>query len=1129
MNIKLLTKIGIILGCFFMGIFLLILLLPFIFNLFIDKYTPQIVGEINKVTGLSAGLEEVRIVGTPKLTAGLKVKKFELYTPNKEPIFIADNFQVKMSLLPLLAKNIRVDIVSLDKADVTLKFNKEGDLDLLQYLPDSKSIIDADKKLQEPHSSDRDVALPFGLRLSNHLPDIRVGSYKITLTDGKDNYVVNGNKTDITDFIVNKSVKIKGSGKVTLKDREQFNYNIKIFNKIMPEVDLNELVFNTQQKELKTEAQKIDAIAILNGLYEYKVTANADVDIKTSKESIDGKVKISNASIIDLTPSNADLIFKDNTINIDTKIYTAKNESSTIRGSVVTGKHPYFDLNAKLDLDISNVLDIVKKVALIFNIHDLKTLTANGSVNIDCNFKSDLKTVKSSGFLRVPTAKVYYGAYNIGIDSINADVSLDNNYVNIKNVSFSILGQPLKIYGTLSPEAIADIHAQAEKLSIKGLLVALGQASLMKENPIYSGMLSMDAIIKGKLDKINPVIKLNIVDLDLKNIPADLRLKAPLTMVNITSDGKTFGGNAISTNVKLINPVIAISANEIKANIAPEVIEIIQTPVNIEKNKTNISGKITNYLTEKIGLDFVSTGDIKSALNGDINIAKQTLNLVYAATDLSEIIVPMFDKSKLSFKGKINITGSMMNPIVSGSASVPKVSIPEIPVTMSDMDLKFNGTILHGSGTVKEFASGGIKAQNLSSDFELKGMDFYLNNLKGTAFNGKVKGNIIYNLSNAKTKLSFKGSGLDAEAAIEGASGIKNALTGTLGFDTNLTLSVLDYNSMIKSMKGDLSFDINKGAFGTIGKFEGFLGAGNITQNYFLKNTVNVLSNAAGLATTAQFDTLDGKMTFSDGWTNLAPVKSAGPSLCYYITGKYNLLNGTTNVNILGRLDAPMVAKLGALGTLDMSDIIGEKAASVLKILTSNPQGEKTELIPALTNGSNNTQEFKVSFNGGVDSKSSIKSFKWLKKADLTNQKSQTAKDVVNSVKEAYKTDINTTKEEINNAIEAEKKKFEDAKNQITTTKEDFKNLWKSIKNSTKSTKTTSPQSNPAQTDTKNNTNNQTIPTNSSTNSIIQKPIEEKADTQASTVVDVKTEVTESSKPVQSIENSTSSTDNSIE
>lgn len=1062
MNIKLWTKVGIISGSILVGTFLLFLLLPFILNFFIDKYTPQIVGEINKLTGLSAGMEDVRIVGTPKLTAGLKVKKFELYTPLKEPIFIADNFEVKMSLLPILAKNIRVDVIKFDNIDVTLKFNKDGDLDFLKYMPATEEINKDDDK--EPEKESNKEYLPLGLKLSNHLPDIHAGSYKITVTDGKDNYVVKGNKTDITDFIINKSIKIKGSGKVILCDREQFNYNINLFNKIMPEADLNELVFNPQEEKPEQKEVKVDVISILKSLYDYKVTANADVNLKTSKDSIDGGVKIDNVSIIDLTPSNADLLFKGNAIDIDSKIYTAKNEVSTVKGKCVTGKNPSVDLNVKSGVNIENALNIVKKVALIFNIKDLQTLTASGGVNADFNIKSDLKTVKSSGFLKIPTAKLYYGAYNIGVDNINADISLADNNVNIKNISFSILGQPMYLHGTLSSDAVIDLHAYAHKLSVKGLLVALGQASIMKENPIYSGTLSMEAFIKGKLDKVNPLINLSIINLDMKNIPSDLRLKAPATEVHILSDGKTFSGDAKSFDVKLINPVATAYAKSILANIQPDTIEIVENPVVIEKINTTIQGKITGYLTEKIGLDFVSNGDIKSTLKGDMNIVKQTLNLVYQTTDLSTIIIPMFDKSKLSFKGKINITGSMLNPIISGSASVPSISIPEIPVTMSDMNLKLNGTILHGSGTVKEFASGGIKAQNLSSDFELKGMDFYLNNLKGDSFKGKVHGNILYNLSNAKTKISFKGSGMDAESAIEGAAGIKNALTGTLGFDTNLTLTVLEYSEMMKSMKGNLSFDITKGAFGTIGRFEGFLGAGNITQNYFLKNTVNALSSAAGLATTAQFDKMEGKMTFSDGWANLNPVKSSGPSLCYYITGKYNIVNGTTNVNILGRLDAPMVAKLGALGTLDMSDIIGDKAASVLRILTTNPQDEKTENIPALSNGSTNYQDFKVSFNGGVDSKSSIKTFKWIKNADMTNLKPQTAKDVVNSVKEAYKTDINTTKEEINNAIETEKKKIENAKNQINTTKEDFQNLWKSLKEISKPAETKTETIAPVQT-----------------------------------------------------------------
>ena len=1039
MNIEFLKKLGIILGSIIAGTYLLFLLLPFVLNFAIDKFTPQIVGEINKITGLSAGMEEVKVVTTPKLTAGLKVKKFELYTPQKEPIFIADNFEVKMSLVPILTKNVRIDVVKLNNADVTLKFNKDGELDFLKYIPEQEKSENAANETVQP--------MPF--KLSNHLPDIHVGGYKVTMTDGKDNYVLSGGQTDITDFIFNKSVKIKGNGKFTLKDREQFNFDIKLFNKIMPDTDLNEFIF-TPQEGVKAEQEPVDVISILKSIYDNKITANIFADLKTAPEIINGTVKIDKISLIDLPQSNADLHFKNNTIDIDSKIYTALSEVSTVKGKITTGKKPYLDMNLKSDLEISNLLNIVKKIALVFNVKDLQTLTANGRLKADFNIKSDTKTVKSNGYLNIPAAKLYYGAYKIGVDNINADVSLANNNVNIKNIGFSIFNQPLRLFGTISENAVSDLHLTANKLNLKGLVVALGQAALLKENPIYSGAVSMDVIIKGKLDKINPVIKIDVENVDLKNIPADLRLKAPSTKVNITSDGKTFGGNAVSKNVLLINPAATVSAPNVKANIMENVIEITQTPVTIEKIKSTVSGKITNYMTEKIGLDFVTAGDIKSTLKGDMNVAKQTLNLTYATTDTSTIIIPLFDKSKMSFTGKINITGSMMNPIVSGNANVPSILIPEIPVEMKNMDLKLHGTILHGSGTVSEFASGGIKAQNCSSDFELKGSDFYLNNLKGTAFGGKINGNIIYNLANAKTSVDFHGSEMNVEKAIEGAAGIKKAMTGTLAFNTKLNLTVLDYDSMIKSMKGNLDFSIKNGAFGTIGRFENLLNANNILTNTLLKNTVSSISNATGLATTGEFESVTGDMTFSNGWADLKHIKSAGRSLCYYVTGKFNLLNFTTNVNILGRLDAPMVSKLGILGEMSADKILGKNLAYVIKLFTTNPNGEKISEIPALTNGSKNYKDFKVVFNGGLESKSSVKSFKWLSNPDMSEYEQKTVKETINDIKSSFNTDVKTTVEGVNNVINTNKQRIKDTQEAIKNTKEEYKNLFKSLKEVTK-------------------------------------------------------------------------------
>ena len=448
-------------------------------------------------------------------------------------------------------------------------------------------------------------------------------------------------------------------------------------------------------------------------------------------------------------------------------------------------------------------------------------------------------------------------------------------------------------------------------------------------------------------------------------------------------------------------------------------------------------------------LDFVTTGDIKSDLIGDINMAKQTLGLNYATTAPSTIIVPMFDKSKMTFSGNIGITGNMANPILKGQVSVPSLSIPEIPVSMTNMAIKLNGAILNGSATVEKFTSGGIEAETLTSDFSMKGENFYLNNLKGTAFNGKINGNIIYNLNNAKTTVEFKGTGLNAEKAVYGGTGIKNALTGTLSFDTKLTLTVADYNDMMNSMRGNLNFDIKNGAFGAIGRLENYLQADNIISSAILKSTVATISNAIGIADTATFNSLSGKLTFVNGWAELNPVKSSGPLLSYYVKGKYNLLSGNAILVILGRLDGSVVAKMGPIGQLSATKLLsyipkfGTSTANFVNSLTASPKNEPTNKIPALTNGSTTYKDFKVVHSGIAGKASSIKSFKWLTEVDTSAIETKTVKETINDIKTSVGTDVTNTIQSVTDAVTTSKEQWNTTKDQLKNSAEELKNLFK--------------------------------------------------------------------------------------
>ncbi len=83
-------KLLIILGSSVLGIYALFLLAPLVLNPIVNSYVPTIKEEIKKASGLEADIENIKFVTTPKLTAGIKVQKFEL-----KNLMSADNFSGK--------------------------------------------------------------------------------------------------------------------------------------------------------------------------------------------------------------------------------------------------------------------------------------------------------------------------------------------------------------------------------------------------------------------------------------------------------------------------------------------------------------------------------------------------------------------------------------------------------------------------------------------------------------------------------------------------------------------------------------------------------------------------------------------------------------------------------------------------------------------------------------------------------------------------------------------------------------------------------------------------------------------------------------------------------------------------
>ena len=123
---KFLKYTGITIGVVLIGLYLLFLAAPIFLNGIANSYSSEITKIFEDATGFKLKLGEIKILTTPKLTAGGIVEHIELALPTGEAFFTADNVQAKLSLFPIFAKRIEIDMAGADNINVNLKIKKDG-------------------------------------------------------------------------------------------------------------------------------------------------------------------------------------------------------------------------------------------------------------------------------------------------------------------------------------------------------------------------------------------------------------------------------------------------------------------------------------------------------------------------------------------------------------------------------------------------------------------------------------------------------------------------------------------------------------------------------------------------------------------------------------------------------------------------------------------------------------------------------------------------------------------------------------------------------------------------------------------------------------------------------------------
>ena len=782
---------------------------------------------------------------------------------------------------------------------------------------------------------------------------------------------------------------------------------------------------------------------------------NCDFNLKSDLKSVNsaGKLQLYNGNIkypkigLDITNTVSLLDFSNNKISIkDTHTYL-NGSKLAISGTIDTNTNT----NVKITSDPLKITDIIKlgKQIGIVKDKDIKDYSFTGGIvtvllDIKGNFKNitpiaDIKVenlAMSANNVKMPVKidKISITAQpdekdkknflaKVEIQNINAALSnpkltinapkcmlnADLQTIELEPLTLNVQGTKIDLLGNVKNYmSKPEINISSEgNIAAQTILAFIAQQN--KKYISYAGQIPFNTTITGALDDIkikgnfitNPKNFISIID--IKNISGkenklnlDVNVKNNNLIINslaVNSNGadiaKVSGKiNSINSNKPQLAPLNIIIPQKISV-VIPALGKIAfdadaNMALNSQITKPQITGiaNIYNFnypqykaVVSSATLDFKK--NIIDLQAQGVKISDSDFNAnAEISSDLGKTIIINslnFNSNYINADELLKLTSSMPNTQTTAG--------PSLPIN-----------IKKGTGKITKLKSGTIEIQNISFNFNLYNNLFTLSNIIATFADGNITGDATYNIANTKVSVDGIGKSINVKKAAScfvGGSSI--IMSGTANGIAKLNYRGNTYDQQIKTMSGQIIFDIANGQYGEAARFERFLHAGNLLSQSLLNWNINQTISAVTSRNTGEFKSINGKISLANGWANITSLESSGPNMSLYITGKYNLLTENSDIKVLGRISSSVVSVLGPLGSFSLNKVVDKLPETGLAILNTiktiaptNPlfaDISKNDLdkIPELSTISNNStsKDFQVLINGQLSKTTSIKSFKW--------------------------------------------------------------------------------------------------------------------------------------------------------
>ena len=646
------------------GIFILsvlfVLYLAFLFvlpnQIDLNKYKPDLQKLVKENTDLTVDFDNVKVITSPLLEAGVKVKNIKVKLPDESVLFSADSFKGKVFLPELLWLTVRVSCAEVEKPNMNVEIINSNKYKVAKVYEDLVNKKREQRRLNPPEAlSEQENQIPFDISsIKLIIPALTLNNYNVTIDDVNASHKLTLKGDDIKlGYFNGEKASLKTNSKLLSDDQTNITADLDIktflpkFNP-QPQDDDDDTVF---------ELPFVNPVSEFRN-YDLKSKISSKIKIKKNKKTgriwAKGFVNIDDTNVklsgLQLPDSYFRFNANGHVASVDTNLYVTDSENIQFLGNFGFGHAPFVDCSLKsTKVHFANLLNIAR--AYLDTIHirnDINNMTANGYLYSNFKFKTDFDNIESDGKFIIRDGQINDNNIGLLFNNMNANFLFDDNKLNVEKTHLLVNNHPLEISGEIDSHSNTKLNVIADRLPLRGLYLAFAPKEVKQAYKLNSGDLSLDAKVRGTIENSMASVKADLADLQATDSAQKFVMTNKNARFGLANSNGEIKGKFKNEGFKIFLPDTKseISDDLIVANIDNKNINVENSIVKVNKiSKISFAGNVKNYLTG---------ADTKFTASGSLS-AKDIENF------LGDSVAPYFDsKGSIPVKARFQANGQRM-------------------------------------------------------------------------------------------------------------------------------------------------------------------------------------------------------------------------------------------------------------------------------------------------------------------------------------------------------------------------------------------------------------------------------------------------------------------------------------